>query len=478
MDGFGAADAWSMDPIGREWSAENCDRLADLLFRPDRGAGLSRWRFNIGAGGKWTDELWDPWRGAECFRRGAAAPLDWSQQAGQQRFLEAAMRRGVRHYTACVYSPPTWLTRNGHAHCGGVTGSSNLGEGRERDFSRFLADVLDHFIRTKHIPFRTLSPLNEPNWDWDGGQEGCRYSVEDMKRLIRALHEELHRRGLAVELDLPESGDLGSMLDDATYRRLVGSEDPGATYRGGAERRGHKSREYVGEFLGSSDFRRCLSGCVVGHSYWTDSGPRMIQIRRSLRGDIDRHAPGGRYAMGEYCVMEHKRDLGMDMALRVARVIHADIVEAGAARWDWWLAVSPADYKDGLVYTDYRAGGGQNIIESRTLWALAHWSRYVRPGARRVEAALSADSALDVSLNEAEVWPSAFVAPGGEQLVAVIVNQSRERRSVRSLVDRPVREVGAIVTSAAAAMAEAPVLTGGRVDLPPRSITTLRFRLG
>lgn len=182
--------------------------------------------------------------------------------------------------------------------------------------------------------------------------------------------------------------------------------------------------------------------------------------------------------MGEYCVMEHKRDLGMDMALRVARVIHADLVEAGAVRWDWWLAVSPADYKDGLVYTDYRAGGGQNIIESRTLWALAHWSRYVRPGARRVEAALSAGSALDPSLNDAEVWPSAFVAPGGEQLVVVIVNQSPERRSVRCLVDRPVREVSAIVTNAATAMAEAPVRDGGRVDLPPRSITTLRFRLG
>lgn len=33
----------------------------------------------------------------------------------------------------------------------------------------------------------------------------------------------------------------------------------------------------------------------------------------------------------------------------MARVIHYDIVVGGASSWQWWLAISPYDYKDGLV---------------------------------------------------------------------------------------------------------------------------------
>ncbi len=33
----------------------------------------------------------------------------------------------------------------------------------------------------------------------------------------------------------------------------------------------------------------------------------------------------------------------------MARVIHYDLTVGGASSWQWWLAVSPYDYKDGLV---------------------------------------------------------------------------------------------------------------------------------
>ena len=43
IDGFGASDCWSLDPIGRAWSDENKERLAELLFSRTRGIGLSMW---------------------------------------------------------------------------------------------------------------------------------------------------------------------------------------------------------------------------------------------------------------------------------------------------------------------------------------------------------------------------------------------------------------------------------------------------
>lgn len=171
IENFGASDAWSMDPIGREWSLENKNRLADLLFSRDKGIGLSLWRFNIGAGSRWTDgnSLWDPWRGAEAFKRSEDSAYNWTRQAGQQWFLKAARDRGVRQFLACAYSPPVWMTANGHAYCDARTGSTNLKPGSEGAFARYLADVLARFAR-QGMPFQYLSPANEPQWAWEGGQ--------------------------------------------------------------------------------------------------------------------------------------------------------------------------------------------------------------------------------------------------------------------------------------------------------------------
>lgn len=57
IDGFGASDAWMVDPIGKYWSHKNKEGIAELLFSRERddynrpkGIGLSMWRFNVGTG--------------------------------------------------------------------------------------------------------------------------------------------------------------------------------------------------------------------------------------------------------------------------------------------------------------------------------------------------------------------------------------------------------------------------------------------
>ena len=44
----------------------------------------------------------------------------------------------------------------------------------------------------------------------------------------------------------------------------------------------------------------------------------------------------------------HGFDRTMKTALYVARIIHHDIVYAGAKSWQWWRAIG-GDYKDGLI---------------------------------------------------------------------------------------------------------------------------------
>ena len=33
----------------------------------------------------------------------------------------------------------------------------------------------------------------------------------------------------------------------------------------------------------------------------------------------------------------------------LARIIHLDLTLCGVSAWQWWTAVSPVDYKDGLI---------------------------------------------------------------------------------------------------------------------------------
>jgi hypothetical protein len=68
----------------------------------------------------------------------------------------------------------------------------------------------------------------------------------------------------------------------------------------------------------------------------------------------------------------------------VARVIQLDLAVTGVSAWQWWTAISAEDYKDGLVYTDWKANPDRQWwYASKTLWAMGQFSRYIRPGMKR-----------------------------------------------------------------------------------------------
>ncbi len=467
IENFGASGAWSIDPIGREWNDANKNAVADLLFSREKGIGLSLWRFNIGAGGALTDQLWDPWRGAEVFKASEKDDYDWSKHAGQQWFLRAARKRGVERFLACVYSPPVWMTKNGHAHCDKQSGSTNLKPGYEERFARFLADVLAHFAR-EGLRFHYISPVNEPNWEWEGGQEGCRYNNDDLKRVIHALHAEIRARRLGTEIVMPEAGELVALLDDEYYRRWARTEDPKAAYTHGNRSKGWGMYgQYIRELLGEADIRRKLTNRISAHSYWTDTGMRNLRdLRRTVRENIDRYAPGAQFWQTEYCVMEHHRDLGMDTALRVARVIHYDLTVANASAWHWWLALSPYDYKDGLIYTDYRRTGEQNVLPSKTLWTLGNFSRFIRPGASRVH--------VEPSEVEENLLISAYTQRISPQFVCVVVNLGAEQSALQLQTDRKMETLTPHITSSQHDLARQPAVpAGSEMVIPPRSVVTL-----
>jgi hypothetical protein len=134
--------------------------------------------------------------------------------------------------------------------------------------------------------------------------------------------------------------------------------------------------------------------------------------------------------MTEYSILENNaeingngRDLGMHTALYAARVILTDLVLANANSWQWWLGVSPYDYKDGLVYIDHNKQDG-NIYDSKMLWAMGNFSRFIKAGMVRTGVSRSDFRTIEQSLDG--IMTTAFVSEDSSKITIVIINYAQK----------------------------------------------------
>lgn len=479
IDGFGASDAWQCDIVGRDWPEAKRRQIAERLFSREfdsdgnpKGIGLSIWRFNIGAGtadqGD-ASEIRNPWRRAECFQR-PDGTYDWSRQAGQRWFLEAARQNGVESFLAFTNSPPVHLTRNGKGYATRGVPDLNLKPGKWPAFAAFLADVVEHFDRAG-LRFDYLSPINEPQWDWDKpNQEGTPASNIEIEALVRLLSKELARRRLSTRIVIGEAGSIahvsGRVKGDGRDDQARFFFDPDSAF-----------------FLGNLPN---VAPILSAHGYFS-VWPLEVQVenRRKLHRTFQGANPRLGFWQSEYCILEPPndevkggpgRDLGMDLALYVARVIHNDLTVAQARSWQWWTAVSEVDYKDGLIYLDDGSAGETGrmgpetksllkdgfVRESRLLWALGNYARFIRPGMVRIGCQVEPDQSIKDG-----VLASAYRATNGRQVI-VLMNLSREDVAVD--LGAP-GEVDVYTTSSRSTLRRSRQ-DGGAIRIPARAVVT------
>lgn len=347
IEGFGASGSWWSQHLGG-WSGSNRARVARLLFSRGQGIGLSQYRYNIGGG--IDDTITDPWRTTETYEVSAGV-YDWDRDRNARWFLQAARDHGVHDFVAFVNSPPRRLTTNGHTY--GTPGAgSNLAPERYEEFTRYLIDIVRHFRDHEGIEFTYISPINEPQWTWDQpGQEGCHYEPEQVAALTRTVIRGFAASGLDTLVSAPEAGSYQSVYADQNYADAL---------------------------LSDPEIRRGLGEFAV-HSYWSQDEQRAQAAEKMI------NYPEQRLTMSEWCEMVGGRDTGMDSALVLARTVHSDLTIANVGSWQLWIAVSRYDYHDGLLYTDYVLPGDRETLqETKRLWALGNYSRFIRPGSARV----------------------------------------------------------------------------------------------
>lgn len=405
FQGWGTALAWFANVTGG-WPDAQRNRLADDLYGAD-GLGFTIARYNIGGG--------DSPETTPYMRAGAAVPGYWNRpgpespdwwdptradhwnpaaDANQRWWLTAAKARGASTFEAFSNSAPYFMTNSGLVS-GAASGSQdNLRSDQYDRFAAYLTGSLQRAQSATGVTFDSLSPINEPDtdyWHAGGRQEGSHWDPASQARMITTLRAALDAKGVTTPI---------AAMDETNPDKFRSNWDAYAP----------AVRDAVGR--------------LNTHTYGTNG-------RKGVR-DI---------AKGETTPLWMSEvDLGgsvpqsftdMSPALDLAGRINDDLRELEPRAWVLWQAVE--DYENmtpgredsnwGLIQTDFTPADAatEPLRKNKKYWAMANYSRFVRPGARIVDTD--------------DPQTLAAVRPGGNGVVVVHTNPTGSAREVTLNLD-------------------------------------------
>ena len=404
VGGWGHIDETSGKPVR--------DIIAELLYNKQTGIGMGVYRYNMGAGSKHSGkgEYSQPARATECFEVSPGV-YDWSRDTNAVYMMKKCVENGADEVIFFVNSPIERLTKNGLAHNKKhQLFHENISKKNYKEFAEYCLDVTEHFVN-EGVPIKYLSPVNEPIWVWNGGQEGCFYRPRSVKNVFRVFAEEMDKRETLKKMKLSgaESGDLRWF-----------------------------NKSYTRQLLKDKNVRNHLDGVDV-HSYCLPLplpvnipflNDRLGFVKR-FRKWMNKNYPDVPIIMSEWTHMQGGRDYGMDSALVTAMTMYQDFTLLNAVSWQHWIAVSEVDYCDGLIYINLE---DKSFEITKRYYVTGNFSKYIKPGSKRIEAETEDENVLVTAFkNESETvlvlinnsdTEKEFSLPFGKELLVSVTDEN------------------------------------------------------
>ncbi len=390
---FGASGAWWAQYVGG-WDTKNNysevtprDDIATLLFDKEKGIGLTCYRYNIGAGSRGTGGQYNAWRDTECFET-APGVYDWSKDANAVWFMRKAAELGGDEMNIIMFcnSPLQRLTKNGLAQSD-KNSKTNIDPKNYEAWKKYVFDVALHF-KNEGIPVVEISPINEPQWEWlPGNQEGMHLDNENMVKILESFVTTISGRSDldGIRISAPESGDWNT-----------------------------DTRYMIDAIMKSSVLKKYFT-TIDCHSYWSDATMKQGFIKW-----LNERFPQLKVSMSEWCEMVNGSDYTMDSAFNMADEILEDLNIMDAESWQYWVAVSPGGYRDGLIHV---SEAKQAYRANKRLWGYGNFTKFIRPGYVRVEAELTAADLKNVG----NVAFKGTNDKGQKELILVLKNEEEAK---------------------------------------------------
>lgn len=438
FEGFGASGAWWAQSVGKWESVDGetgllkKDRISQLLFSKADGIGLRTYRYNLGAG--LTDstkgEYSDSERRAESFDDGKGG-IDFTKDSAAVYMMKRAVKNGADEVIFFVNSPLESLTKNGMGHLGKKEiMRENLSPKNYSAFAKYCLDCCAHFI-AEGVPIRYISPVNEPFWIWNGGQEGCHYSPRSASRVLLEFAKQMYKRS-----------DLGGL-------KISGAENGDIRWF---------NRSYTRNLLKYPLVRKYVDSIDV-HSYFLHFPLPFLNNRiaflKRFKKYADRKYPNFSIKMSEWCHMKGGRDEGIGSALVTANTIFEDLTLMNATSWQHWIACSKYDYCDGLIYVN---SDDESFSLTKRYYVTGNFSKYIPFESKRIE----------VKCDDAEINAVAFAKSG--KIIVILINNSNSEKSLAAECDAL-----AAVTDEGNSLCETEYAKGSTIKITPKSVTTIVY---
>ncbi|HXR66806.1 MAG TPA: cellulose binding domain-containing protein [Ktedonobacteraceae bacterium] len=350
MDGFGVSEAFGQASNIESAPTSTQQQVLDLLFNTNTGAGFTILRNIIPSDSNHTIEPNSP--GSPS----ATPTYTWDgDNWGQVALSKQAMSYGVNQIYADAWSAPGFMKTNGSESNGGTLcgapGASTCSTGDWRQayanyIVQYIKDYSSSGVTVSHVGF-----VNEPSFN--ASYSSMIMSGAQNADFIKVLGPTLSKAGLGTKIICCDSegwnlasGDVSAIVSDSS------------------------ALAYVNNFSSHGYTAAPTSAISTG-------GKNIWETEWSTFDSLDNAWDDGSDASG----------------FTWAQHIYTGITSANLSAFlYWWGAIgSSTTDNEGLVQIN-----GSSVSVSARLWAMANYSRFIRPGAVRI-GATSGDGNLQVS---------------------------------------------------------------------------------
>ncbi|NEC86597.1 hypothetical protein G3I71_12395 [Streptomyces sp. SID12501] len=343
IDGFGFSEHFGRAAImngSQGLSAQHQQEILDLLLNRTTGAGLSILRLGIDSGIQPTDP-----GGPNATPRYVWNGVD----KGQVWLAKQAKAYGVNRFYADAWTAPGYMKTNGADANGGtlcgLSGATCSSGDWRKAYANFLVQYAK-FYAQEGIGVTDIGFTNEP--DWTATYDSMRLTPAQAVEFTKVFGPIANAAGYKVtccdSLGWSQAKSYSNAIEaDATARDLVTT---------------HTGHTYTGAITGPLPTQK-----RTWMSEWSPNGTTWNE--------------------------NWDDGSGYD-GFTVATAVHDALTLGNTSGYVYWYGASTGATR-GLIQMD-----GDNYHVSKRLWAIANYSRFIRPGATRV-AATTPDTNLKLS---------------------------------------------------------------------------------
>jgi O-glycosyl hydrolase len=361
VDGLGFSQAFQRaeDVLGKDGlSPANQAYVLDLMFSLENGgAGFAILRNGIGSSNSSASNFMNSIEPISPGSPTAPPSYVWDRNnSGQFPVAQMAYERGLEKLYGNAWSAPGFMKtnddeNNGGYLCGVANTSCSTGNWMQA-YADYLVQYA-RFYKESGVTVTHLGFLNEPQLA--ASYAGMLSNGTQAAEFIRVLAKTVEQSGLDLAITCCDG--IGWEDQEAMMAGLQEGPDPAEDYLSVVTGHGY---DYAPNFTLSTTKKVWLTE-------WAD-----------LTGDF---TPYTFFADG-----------GPGEGMTWARNVQVAFTQANVSAFMYWIGAENSTTNSALINLI-----GDSVVPSKRFWALAQFSRFARPGARRVEAGCAVEGTLHVS---------------------------------------------------------------------------------